>query len=115
MRHGIFAACSASPSVSPPMPPPTMMMSSMVSVPAPRRAIWPVLTGSNRLVSLLSISGRALPCPHKAHAHARDLVDDLTCEALGAGPRAEARVLALARIAMRAPAVAIFGAGEFGC
>src|SRR5205085_113429 len=49
IRHGMFAACSASPSVNPPMPPPTIMMSSMF----PSQELF--ADDETRLVSPLSI------------------------------------------------------------
>jgi len=53
----------------------------------------------------------------EAHPHSRSVSDHLTCEPLGAGPRLETPVIVggigLLLIAMRAPAVLIFGSGEF--
>src|ERR1700712_1546038 len=54
----------------------------------------------------------------EAHAHARGLAGGLADEAFGATPGTKAAVvigsLWASGIAMRAPAVAIFGAGKFG-
>src|ERR1700694_1790264 len=53
----------------------------------------------------------------EAHAHARGLAGGLAGEALGAAPGTEAAVvvggLRASDVAMRTPAVAIFGADEF--
>src|ERR1017187_6226767 len=54
----------------------------------------------------------------EAHSHSRSLADHLTCEPLGAGPRLETPVIvggaSVLLIALRAPAVLVFGSGEFG-
>src|SRR5262245_50115374 len=134
IRHRIFAWCSASASVSPPMPAPTMMTSSPMAPPGTRSR--GVLGGGyNRLVSLLSIWGHslfehdlfgnplhtfpdhALRGLHKAHAHARGRIGSLADEPPGAGPGQKTPVIAAASagraIAMCAPAIAVFRAGKF--
>src|SRR5471030_2303354 len=118
MRQGIPAACSASPSVNPPMPAPTMMISSMFPSGALLRGVY---RDETRLVSLLSISEmrspqRFLVFPHKAHPHPRGVAGGLTGEPFGAGPGPEAAVVVggvrALQITMCAPAVLIFGAGQ---
>src|ERR1700733_1674270 len=97
-----------------------MMTSSMFFIPA---RLVSDCRDETRIVRLLSISAGSAcrsnvsAAFHKAHPHPRGIADGLAGESLGAGPRQEAGVVVgafrLLLIAMRAPAVVIFGAGEF--
>src|SRR5579884_4115557 len=59
-----------------------------------------------------------LPALHKAHAHPADRAHGLAGQAFGAIPGAEAWVviarLGVLYITVRAPAVLVFGTGQFG-
>ena len=116
---GNSAACSASPSVNPPMPAPTMMMSSM----SPPGMLFVSGCGDEtRLVrptvNLDACRQSGLAGFDKAHPHRVAWPSDLTRQPFGAGPRPEALVVVggvgVLEVAMRAPAVLIFGAGKFG-
>src|SRR5258705_8765065 len=60
----------------------------------------------------------SLAISDKAHSHSRGLACDLARQPLGAGPRLKTPVVVggiwALHVAMRAPAVVVFGAGEFG-
>src|SRR5216683_3381957 len=79
-----------------------------------RAAICPASLAS----SLGAVATDVLAALHETHPHSRDLARDLARQPLGAGPRLKAPVIfggvSTLNVTMRAPAVVIFGSGEFG-
>src|ERR1700755_1970721 len=94
------------------MPAPTMMTSSPISPPGPFGTAFG--RGYNRSLSSLSIG--ELRSFDETHAHARVLVGRLANQPLGAAPGQETRIVggfsADLAIAMRAPAIVIFGGSQ---